>query len=312
VTYSGNSIYDAGAFGTTSVTVTLVAVLMPTVTVTPASSSMDSSQSLSVTVTVAGTGATPTGTVTLTSGSYTSGAVMIGTGGCAAASCVLTIPANSLSNGSDTLTATYSGDANYASATGTASVAVTTSYFALAATTPAAIAPGGSATSTVTVSSGTLYSGTVTLTCALTSYPAGAVYAPSCSFTSGSPVTLSSGTASGTATATLNTTPTSSELVYPRMPGRGRGWVGAGGGALLAFLLFLGIPARRRSWRQMLGVLVVMAALGSLAGCGGGGGGTTPPSNPGTTLGSYVFTVTGTGSPSVTPVPTTTFTVTVD
>ena len=320
VTYNGNSIYDAGAFGTTTVSVTLVVLLTPTVTVTPASSSVDSNQSLNVTVTVAGSGATPTGTVTLTSGSYSSGAVTLGSSGCTAASCVITIPANSLTSSvagsSDTLTATYSGDSVYTSGVGTAPVTVTSSVYTVsaAAPAPATIAPGSSATSNVTVSSSLLYSGTVTLSCALTTYPNGAVYLPSCAFTGGSTVTLSGTTTSGTATATVSTTATTSELVYPKMPGKGRGWLGAGGGAALALLIFVGIPARRRNWRQMLGTLVVMVALGSMAGCSSvsGGGSTPPPPNPGTTAGNYTFTVTGTGNPVVTPAPTTTFIVTVN
>jgi hypothetical protein len=164
------------------------------------------------------------------------------------------------------------------------------------------------------VSSSLLYSGTVTLSCALTTYPNGAVYLPSCAFTGGSTVTLSGTTTSGTATATVSTTAATSELVYPKMPGKGRGWLGAGGGAALALLIFVGIPARRRNWRQMLGALVVMVALGSMAGCSSvsGGGSTPPPPNPGTTAGNYTFTVTGTGNPVVTPAPTTTFIVTVN
>jgi hypothetical protein len=38
-------------------------------------------------------------------------------------------------------------------------------------------------------------------------------------------------------------------------------------------LLFFGVPARRRSWRSMLGMLVLMVILGAMVGCGGGGGG---------------------------------------
>jgi hypothetical protein len=78
--------------------------------------------------------------------------------------------------------------------------------------------------------------------------------------------------------------------------------------------MFLGIPARRRSWRTMLGVLVLMAALGSLAACGGGGsgGGGGGGGTTGTPLGTYTFSVVAVGSPSVTPVPSTTFTVTVN
>jgi hypothetical protein len=317
VTYNGSPIYDAGAFGTTSVTVTYVAVSTPTVNVAPASGSIDSSQTYNVTVTVSGASSlesSPTGTVTLTSGSYNSGPYTLGTAGCTSGSCVsITIPANGLSNGSDTLTATYSGDADYASGTGTASVTVTKSAFALQATNIASLAPGAITgnTSTITVSSATLYLGTVTLTCALTSGPSNTSGDnPSCSNGSNT-VTLNSGTASGTATITVYTTAATSELLYPRLPGRGqgngRGLSGAGGGAVLAFLLFLGIPARRRSWRSMLGILVMMTALGSLAACGGGGGG--GGGNSGTTAGTYTFTVTGTGNPTVTPAPTTTFTV---
>jgi hypothetical protein len=88
---------------------------------------------------------------------------------------------------------------------------------------------------------------------------------------------------------------------------------GAGGGAALACLILLGIPARRRSWRSMLGLLVVMAALGGLSACNSGGSSSgNSTSSSGTAAGTYTFTVTGTGNPSVTPVPTTTFTVTVN
>jgi subtilase family serine protease len=189
--------------------------------------------------------------------------------------------------------------------------------FALAATPPSAsITPGGFATSTITVSSGTLYTGTITLTSCLLTPASSSATAPTCSITSGSPVTMSSGTASGTATATVTTTPASAALAYPKLPGRGqgngRGLSGAGGGAVLAFLLFLGIPARRRNWRSMLGVLLMMAALGSLAACGGGGSTNTGSTGtPGTSAGTYTFTVTGTGSDTNKTTETTTFTVNV-
>jgi hypothetical protein len=319
VTYNGNPVYDAGATGTTTVTVTTVTVQTPTVTVTPASGSIDSSQSLNVTVAVAGVSGypAPTGTVTLASGSYSSGAQTLGVGSCTAASCVITIPANSLNNSlggsSDTLTATYSGDLSYYSGSGTAIVTVTSSVFSVSATTPAAsIAPGASTTSTVTVSSKLFYSGTVTLGCALTPASSSAT-APTCSFLNGSTVTLSGTTTSGTATATVSTTAATSELIYPKPGVKGRGLFGAGGGAALACLILLGIPARRRSWRSMLGLLVVMAALGGLSACNSGGSSSgNSTSSSGTAAGTYTFTVTGTGNPSVTPVPTTTFTVTVN
>lgn len=182
--------------------------------------------------------------------------------------------------------------------------------FTLAATTPSAIAPGGTATSTVTATAVNGYAGTVTLTCALTSSPSGATYLPTCSGGS-STVTLSSGATSGTATVTVSSTAASAALLYPKLPGKSRGLFGAGGGAVLACLLFFGIPARRRGWRSMLAILLLIAAMGSLSACGSGGGSTTT-GTAGTTAGTYTFTVTGTGNPTVSPAPTTTFTVTVN
>jgi hypothetical protein len=65
----------------------------------------------------------------------------------------------------------------------------------------------------------------------------------------------------------------------------------------------------------MLGVLVAMVAMGSMAGCENTlnvRSDTAGPANSGTTAGSYTFTVTAIGNPSVTPAPTTTFTVIVN
>ena len=274
--------------------------LTPTVTVTPSQNTLNSNQSLTVTATVTGSGATPTGTLTLSGGGYTSAAVTLSGG-----TFTFTIPANSLNAGTDTLTVNYSGDTNYAAGVGTASVTVTESMFTLSASAPTAISsPGGSATSTVTVSSSTGYAGTVTLACALTSNATGDTYLPTCSVPS---TAVSMG---GTAIVTVNTTAATSELVYPRVGGKGRGLFGAGGGAVLAFLAFLGIPIRRRSWRSMLGVLVLLAGLGCLTSCGGGS--SNPVGTPGTSTGSYTFTVTGTGNLAVSPAPTTTFTLTVN
>jgi hypothetical protein len=61
-------------------------------------------------------------------------------------------------------------------------------------------------------------------------------------------------------------------------------------------------------------MLVLMTALGGLVSCGSGssgsgGGGNT---DPGTTAGTYTYTVQATGNPSVTPAVSTTFSVTVN
>jgi hypothetical protein len=310
ILYSGDENYNSNNGSSANVTVTYFLPLNPTVTVSPAQSALDSSQSLSVTVTVTGSAGNPapTGQVTLSGGGYSlTTQPLVAVAGIPAAT--FNIPGNTLSAGPQTLASGYSGDINYASGNNIAAVTVTQSAFTLtAAAAPAIATPGGQSTSAITVSTITNYVGTIRLSCALTS-PLGESYAPACSINP-STVTLSSGTTSGTATATVYTTAATSELLYPRLPGRG--WAGAGGGAVLAFLLFLGIPARRRGWRSMLGILVVMAALGSLSACGGGSSSTTGGGTTGTTPDTYTFLVTATGSPSVAPAPTVTFSVVVN
>ena len=303
-TYGGNSTYTS-ATGTTSIVIVSTATKAPTVTVTPSSTSVDTSQSLSVAVTVSGISGSgvPTGYVTLSSSGYSSGLTALNGG-----SATITIAANTLSAGTDTLTANYSGDAVYASATGTASVTVAQATYALAATTPAAILAGNTATSTITgLTSSTGYSGTVTLSsCSLTSSSVtNPNYPPTCAV-SGT-ITYASGTPSGSGTATISTT--SALEAQSDSTGKFPGWGGAAGGIALALLFFFGIPARRRSWRPMLGLIVLLGILGGLSACGGGGGTTT---SSGTSAGTYTFTVTGTGNDPATTSGTTTFTVTVN
>ncbi len=291
-----------------------------TITVNASPNPVASTASLTVTISVSGSSGTPTGTLVLTSGTYTSGAQTLGVGTCTAASCAITVPAGSLTVGTDTLAVTYSGNSTYATTTNNSTTVTVTGTsssptYALTATNITNLTPGATTgdTSTVTVTTTNGYAGAVTLSCVLTS-PTTLSDPPSCSVTSGSPVTLSSATTSGTATVTVYTTAASAALAFPKLPGKVRGLFGAGSGAALALLFFFGIPARRRSWRSMFGILLVMATLGSLAACGGGGSSTTstPPPNSGTTAGTYTFTVTGTGNPTVTPAPTTTFTAVVN
>lgn len=303
-TYSGNSLYTT-ATGTGTIDITGTVLLTPTVTVTPTPTNPGTAESVSVPVTVTGSGATPTGTVTLTGGGYTSAAETL-TGGLY----TFTIPANSLAVGTDTLTVTYSGDAAYNTKTGTATVTVTQSSYALAATTPTAISAGGTTTSTITgQTSSTGYAGTVTLnSCTLASSTVtNPNDPPSCSV-SGT-ITYTGGAASGSGTATITTTANGTAMLHPA-PGL-KGWPGvAGGGAVFAALIFLGLPKRRRNWLAMLGLMVVFAGLVSLSGCGSGGG--TSPILSGTSAGSYTFTVSATGSDANATPGTATFTVTVN
>ena len=309
VNYSGDSTY-AQTYNSATVTVTK---LTPTITASAVPTSIAANSSLTITGGVSGGGASPTGTVTLTSGSYTSTPTLLANG-----VYNITIPANSLTVGTDTVTAAYSGDKDYVGASGTASVTVTAAVaaatYSVSAGSATAIAPGGTTTSSITVSSSTSYAGSILLNCALTQYPTAATDVPTCSIT-GSPITLSSTTTSGTATATVSTTAASSgALTRPEVPGRR---IAGAASAVLALLVFFGIPARRRGWRAMLGILVLLVGLGALSACSGGGPSTgkggTSQSVPGTTAGVYTFTVTAGGNPVASPAPApATFTVTVN
>jgi hypothetical protein len=315
--YAGDVNYAAKT-GTGQVTVSNATPLTPTITVTPS----QSGSTISVTVSVTGSGATPTGFITLSaaSGSYQATTQTIGVSPCASASsCVFTMQA-SLFTGTVTVTAQYSGDIHYAAGQNTGQV--TGATFRLAPGTPSSssVTPGSSATVQVTASAVNGYDGIVTLSCAQTSTTATGSDGTTCTGSGTSQVNLATCGTSCSVTFTIGTTaPTAAAMARPKLPGgnnKGPGGelLGAGSGAVLALLVFFGIPARRRSWRNMLSVLIALAAIGVMTGCGGGssGGGGGGQGDPGTTAGTYTYTVTASSNPSVTPSVTTTFTVTVN
>lgn len=168
------------------------------------------------------------------------------------------------------------------------------------------ITPGATSgnTSTISVSPSGGFTGTVSLSCTVAG-PSGANDPATCSLPGSVSVTAGS---TPTATLTITTTAaTSGALERPLNK-----FFALGGGIAVAGLLFFGIPARRRSWCTILGVVFFAAIVGLGIGCGGSsssGGGGGGGGNAGTSPGNYVVTVTGTnGSLS----PTTTVTVTVN
>jgi hypothetical protein len=202
---------------------------------------------------------------------------------------------------SATFTPTDTTDYTNASATVVLTVNPAASPSFTVSGTAVSVTPGASTgnTSTITLTPSGGFTGNVAMTATVTSNPAGAQYLPTLSFGSSSPVTIV-GTNVGTAYLTVFTTAaTSGAMVPPRRPGAP--WYAAGG-ATLACLLLFGIPARRRSWRTMLGMLALLAALSSgVFACGGGGGGGSGGGGggggggiAGTTAGSYTIIVTGT------------------
>jgi len=161
--------------------------ITPTVTVALSSSSITTAQVLTVTVAVGGGSgnSAPTGSVTLIGGGYTSAATPLTSG-----SATISVPAGSLTTGSDTLTVTYTPDsassATYIGASGSNSVTVTTAVsqnFAISGTA-ISVAPGSTTgnISTISVTPSGGFTGSVTLSAALTASPAGAANLPTFSF----------------------------------------------------------------------------------------------------------------------------------
>jgi hypothetical protein len=187
----------------------------------------------------------------------------------------------------------YTATVTGTSASLTATAAVTTTVnaapipqaIALSGTSISIASPGASGTSTISITPSGGFTGTVAITCAVTSSPAGAIDTPTCSATQPSAI---SGTAAVTSTLTVKTTPASTAALDIQLH---RIFAFGGGGTLAALLLF-GLPLRRRKWQGLFGLLVLLAIISAAVGCGGPSV-KSGPGNTGTTPGSYTVTVTG-------------------
>ncbi|MGC2211138.1 MAG: Ig-like domain repeat protein [Candidatus Korobacteraceae bacterium] len=245
--YAGDASFVASSGSTT-----LVASLAPTTTTVPASTAavpFGSTTNLSAWVSAPGS-TTITGTITFMVGSTTVGTATAA-GGLATLSNVAVTTANGFTVGSDTITANYSGDANFAASSGSATATVVMPTYTLTAATSLTATSGGSITSTFLVRSSN-YSGTVTFATAITSAN-GTVSAVA---VSASPVTLTPA-AIGTSTLTITTT-TSAAAHAPA-----RGW--KNGGVLLFCVVLFGAPFSRFRRKRIIAVLLTALAI-SLAG----------------------------------------------
>ncbi len=188
--------------------------------------------------------------------------------------------------GTHQVDASYPGDTLYA-----ASLSSTTplqgSGFSLSGTPVAISSPGASGVSTVTITPIDGFTGSVALTCALTTSPTNAIDPPTCTVTT--PASLT-GTASVPETLTITTTGGSAALHAPANPANAtHPFLNPTAGIALAALFFIALPLRRRKLKPLLSLLVFAAVATSVIGCGG-----PSPKPTGTTAGSYIFTVTGT------------------
>jgi hypothetical protein len=153
---------------------------------------------------------------------------------------------------------------------------------AASALSPASVAAGGSATSTITIAPVNGFNGAVSLSCGITP---SVTRAPVCSF---DPSSVANG--SGTSTLTVSTTAATSASLAPQSEGVFYAiWLPIGGLALLGAGFISG-------WKKLFGLFLaclMLSGLIFLAACGGGssssGGG-----QPGTPAGTYTVTVSAT------------------
>jgi hypothetical protein len=158
--------------------------------------------------------------------------------------------------------------------------------------------PGATGTSTITLTPSGGFTGTVALSCTVAG-PAAAIDPPTCAVPT--PVAI---TGAGAVTATLTVYTTGTGASAPtghvaKLDKPLKRIFTIGGSVGMSALLLFGIPARSRRWKTLLSVLLFASIAGAVIGCGAATNAATTPPNPGTTLGAYTVTVTGTSGATV-------------
>ncbi len=314
--YSVKANYSSDASFNASASVPLAFSLTKAATSTAGSSSANSvavggSVTLTAnistgTATVPSFGAAPTGTVSFFANGNLVGTAqpVVGTAGSAnfifgvegipsfapsSASASLTTTA--LPNGSDTITATYTGDANYATSTSSGITVNVQADFTLpngGLGTVNVASPGGMGTVNLSLTPGTGFNSAVNFTCT-SGLPAETTCVPN-------PATIAAGATTGT--MTVQTTGPHTVALRNGQRQNYVAWLAMGSGLAFGGVFLVG-GSRRRRWMVFLS-LMILALLITVPACGGGGGGGTHM-DPGTPTGTFPVTVTAAasgGSPS--------------
>ena len=290
--YSGDASFGSTTSATDPVTITPAATTIA-LAASASTVSVNASVTLTATLSTQSNGAAPAGTVTFLNGttpisgtvSYVRTPYSNATG--AFASLQATLTTSFPTPATDTITAQFGSDSNYASSSSApVSVTVTSAPpgFTLAANpgTISISSPGQSGTSTLTLTPTNGFTGAVNFTCTV---PA-AMAESTCS------MSPSSVTTSGSTALTVTTTAPHTVGSILRPPSR---WLPLGGVILVVCLMLLSIPVKRRRLKLTLGLTSICLMAAIAVGCGGGsssGGGTT--TDPGTPAGTYSVTVTAT------------------
>lgn len=251
-------------------------------------------QSVTFTATIASTSggatATPTGTVTFSDGSTLLGSTQLASG-------AATFSTSSLALGNHSITAQYSGDANFAGASSGLTQVIVAPDFSLAATPPSVtVNPGTSAQYTINVTPINGYNGTVTFACG--TLPA----TVTCASFNPTSVTPSGSTAVST-TLTITTAAATASFVTPARPNSKpiapTLWASLSALGLFGLVLAGSGGKRNRRMAILLGITLLVMTF-TLFGCGGGSSSATT-TNPGTPAGSYTIAVTATGTGTGSP-----------
>jgi len=293
--YGGDGTFGSATSSASTITITTLAA--PTIALTVPSTAV-SGAAVAMSAKVSGSGATPTGTVKFLDGTTVLNTATLSAGTASYSTTSLTV-------GSHSITAQYSGDTSYAAATSAAqTIAITAPApdFSIAASpTSATVAPGSTASTTITLTPANGFNTATSLSCS--GLPANAT----CTFSSAS-LTPSGAAATSTLTLATNVSATATAALRHGDSPLNRITVAGSGGALLAFLLMPGLWRRRRdlAWLRMLNLAAVcLIAVQTLIGCGGG---SSKPSGPVTPAGTAAIIITGTAGSTT---HTATFTLTV-
>jgi hypothetical protein len=283
VSYPGDSNYTGGPSNNS----TTVSVLQPTIiTASATPSTINPTQSFTVTASVSENGQIlQSGVVGLYAygpgGSWSAGANIVN------GTASFTFSGSVWSPGTVSVDVSYGGDATYAPADVIVPVTISNPFTMTATPVTATAGANTGNTSTITVTPANGFTGSVYFSCTIEYYPPGAQHLPTCSVPNSVSVT---GTSAVTASMTISSTATTTAALRPnnRSP-----WLLAqlGGGLFAFFVIGRG---RRHGAIPFLLLLVLMACIVALPGCGGGssvGGGSKTAS--GTTAGTYKFMVEG-------------------
>lgn len=308
--YNGDPSFSPSNSAAVTVTVTgaKAGITSATLTANPTTIALNGNVNFTYTVVGAAGGPAPSGTVSYSGGGASGTATLSAT---TSNSSTATFSASLTVGGSQTITATYAGDAQYGAApNATAAVTVTgggPAAFTIAGTA-ATVSAGGTGTSTITVTpTNSIAPGTVNITCG--SLPPGVSCTPS-------PLAINASSATNPTTGTLTISvaaPSTSMTASvrdaqpiitasnpPSSQTTGNDWWGVSAGTGLAACFLLCWPGRKKYRAALgLGLLCVFSfALGCGGGSSGGGGGT--PASTTTTLTVSSTKVPSTGSITVT------------